>query len=95
MTARPDPFRVHVADQVLAALADVAPMPLSTPAIQQRTGYGIRHGQLVYQVLARLAAEGRAEKVTARTKPCYWRALAPVTSLPPLTVRTDPGGREP
>jgi hypothetical protein len=42
------PFKVHVADQVLAALAEAAPMPLSTPALQDRTGYGPRHGQLVY-----------------------------------------------
>ena len=36
------PFRVHVTDQVLAALAEAAPMPLSTREIQDRTGYGVR-----------------------------------------------------
>lgn len=64
MTARRDPFRTHVADQVLAALAETAPMPLSTPAVQDRTSYGVRYGQLVYQVLTRLAAAGEVEKIT-------------------------------
>jgi hypothetical protein len=90
MTARPDSFRVHVADQVLAALAEAAPMPLSTPQVQERTGYGVRHGQLVYQVLTRLTAAGQVERSAAPgVKPVCWRTLAPVTSLPPLTVCTD------
>ena len=90
MTARPDSFRVHVADQVLAALADADPAPLSTPAIQDRTGYGMRYGQLVYQVLTRLAAARQVEKITAPgTKPVYWRRLAPMISLPPMTVRPE------
>ena len=46
MSARPDPFKVHIADQVLAALAETAPLPLSTPAIQDRTGYGMRYGEI-------------------------------------------------
>jgi hypothetical protein len=90
------PFKVHVADQVLAALAEAAPMPLSTPAIQDRTGYGPRHGQLVYTVLTRLAASGEVEKITTPgVKPVYWRRLAPVITLPPLTVRSDRGRRRP
>jgi hypothetical protein len=90
MTARPDPFRTHVADQVLAALAEAAPMPLSTPAIEGRTGYGRRHGQLVYIVLTRLAACGDVEKIASPgVKPVYWRRLAPLVSLPPVTVRGD------
>jgi hypothetical protein len=85
------PFRVHVADQILAALAETAPMPLSTPAIQDRTGYGMRHGQLVYQLLTRLAAAGEVEKITTPgVKPVYWRRLAPLISLPPMTI-TRPG----
>ncbi len=96
MTARPDPFRTHVADQVLAALAETAPLPLSTPAIQDRTGYGMRYGQLVYTVLTRLAAAGEVEKIaTPGVKPVYWRRLAPVISLPPLTVRSDRDRRRP
>ncbi len=96
MTARPDPFKVHVADQVLAALAEAAPMPLSTPALQNRTGYGPRHGQLVYQLLTRLAAAGEVEKITTPgVKPVYWRRLAPVIALPPLTVRSDWDRRRP
>lgn len=84
------PFRVHVADQILAALGDSAPMPLSTPAIQVRTGYGPRYGQLVYQLLTRLAASGEIEKIsTPGVKPVYWRRLAPQICLPPLTVCTD------
>lgn len=39
-TARLSPFRVHVADQILAALTEAAPLPLSTMAIEDRTGYG-------------------------------------------------------
>ena len=66
MSARPDPFKVHIADQVLAALAETAPLPLSTPAIQDRTGYGMRYGQLVYTVLTRLAAAGEVEKIATR-----------------------------
>ncbi len=65
MTARPDPFRTHVADQVLAALAETAPMPLSTPAVQDRTSYGVRYGQLVYQVLTRLPARWRRSRPRA------------------------------
>ena len=96
MSARPDPFKVHIADQVLAALAEAAPMPLSTPAIQDRTGYGLRYGQLVYTVLTRLAAAGEVEKLsTPGVKPVYWRRLAPVISLPPLTVRSDRDRRRP
>jgi hypothetical protein len=83
MTARPDPFRSHVAGQVLAALAEAAPMPLSTPDVERHTGYGRRHGQLVYIVLTRLAASGDVEKIaTPGVKPVYWRRLAPHVSLP-------------
>ena len=90
MTGRPDPFRIHVADQVLAALAE-AQAPMSTPAIQYETGYGVRYGQLVYTVLTQLAKAGEVEKITAPgTKPVYWRRLAPVIDLPPMTVRSDP-----
>ena len=96
MTARPDPFKVHVANQVLAALAEAAPMPLSTPAVEDRTGYGRRHGQLVYTVLTRLAASGDVEKIaTPGVKPVYWRRLTPLVSLPPMTVCTDRGRRRP
>lgn len=94
MSARPDPFHLHVADQVLAALADADPMPLSTPQLQERTGYGTRYGQLVYQVLTRLAKSGQVERSAAPgVKPVYWRTLATSeidpASLPPLTVRPE------
>ena len=90
MTARPDPFKVHVADQVLAALAEAAPLPMSTPDVERRTGYGRRYGQLVYIVLTRLAASGVVEKIaTPGVKPVYWRRLTPLVSLPPMTVRSD------
>ncbi len=96
MTARPDPFKTHVADQVLAALAEAAPLPLSTPDVEKRTGYGRRHGQLVYTVLTRLAACGAVEKIaTPGIKPVYWRRLAPVISLSPMKVRSDRGRRRP
>ena len=96
MTARPDPFKVHVADQVLAALAEAAPMPMSTPDVERHTGYGRRHGQLVYTVLTRLTAAGDVEKIaTPGVKPVYWRRLAPQVSLPPMTVRSDRGRRRP
>ena len=82
---------MHVADQVLAVLAEAAPMPLSTPQVQERTGYGVRYGQLVYTVLTRLAAAGQGGggPPAPGVKPVYWRTLAPVISLPPLTVCTD------
>ncbi len=90
MTAPPDPFKTHVADQVLAALGEAAPMPLSTPALQQRTGYGIRHGQLVYIVLGQLAKAGEVEKITTPgVKPVFWRRLGPQVSLPPVKVCKD------
>ncbi len=96
MTAPLDPFKVHVADQVLAALAEAAPMLLSTPALQDRTGYGPRYGQLVYTVLGQLAKAGEVEKITAPgVKPVYWRRLAPLVSLPPMTVRSDRDRRRP
>ena len=95
MSAQLSAFRVHVTDQVLAALAEAAPMPLSTPQIQDRTGYGMRYGQLVYQLLTRLAAAGEVEKVTARAKPCYWRTLATQVSPPPMTVCSDRDRRRP
>lgn len=93
MTARPDPFRTHVADQVLAALA-ASSRPMSTPQIQDATGYGARYGQLVYQVLTQLLAAGHVERLGAR-RPVYWRRIRPPVSLPPMTVRSDRGRRRP
>ena len=58
-TARLTPFRVHVADQILAALTEASPLPLSTMAIEDRTGYG---RGLVYQMLTRLASAGDVEQ---------------------------------
>jgi hypothetical protein len=93
MTARPDPFRTHVADQVLAALA-ASSRPMSTPQVQEATGYGVRYGQLVYTVLTRLLAAGEVEKLGA-TKPVYWRRVRPLVSLPPVTVCTGRDRRRP
>lgn len=90
MTARPDPFRTHVADQVLAALAEAAPAPMPTPAVQYETGYGARYGQLVYIVLTQLARAGKVAKASPPgVSPCYWRRLAPVINLPRMSVRSD------
>ncbi len=73
--ARLSPFRVHVTDQILAALAEAAPEALSTPALEDRTGYGTDYGHLVYQLLTRLASAGAVDKNTPPgTRPCYWRA---------------------
>jgi hypothetical protein len=93
VTARPSPFHDHVADQVMAALADAYPGPLSTPDIQAATGYGIRHGQLVYSMLTRLARDGQVRRTSGPgVKPVHWaRTAAPVT-LPPMTV-ADPDRR--
>ena len=92
MSARPSPFHVHVGDQVLAVLA-AAGTPMSTPDLQVATGYSPRYGQLVYNTLARLAAAGQVEKITTRgVKPAFWRRLAPVIALPPLTITTDHEG---
>ena len=79
----------------MAVLAESAPMPLSTTAIQDRTGYGVRYGQLVYTVLTRLATAGQVERSAGRVTPVYWRRLAPVICLPPLTVCTDQDRRRP
>jgi hypothetical protein len=96
VTARPDPFKTHVADQVLAALAEAAPLPVSTPDVERRTGYGRRHGQLVYIVLTQLAKAGEVEKIaTPGVKPVYWRRLAPVITLAPVKVRSDRDRRRP
>jgi hypothetical protein len=96
VTARPDAFHVHVGDQVLAALAEMSPRPLSTPDIAERTGYGARYGQLVYTVLARLAAAGEVEKLTTPgTRPVFWRRLRPLVSLPPMDVCSDRDRRRP
>jgi hypothetical protein len=96
VSARPDPFKVHVADQVLAALAEAAPLPLSTPDVEQRNGYGHRHGQLVYIVLGQLARAGQVEKITAPgVKPVYWRTLVTQVSLPPMAVCSDRDRRRP
>ena len=74
-TAGLSAFRVHVTDQVLAALAEAAPEALSTTAVEARTGYGRSHGPLVYQLLARLAAAGAVDKITPPgIRPCFWRA---------------------
>jgi hypothetical protein len=96
MTARPDPFKTHVADQVLAALAEAAPLPLSTPDIERRTGYGRRYGQLVYTVLGQLAKADEVEKIaTSGVKPVCWRRLTPVITLPAVKVRSDRDRRRP
>jgi hypothetical protein len=93
MTSRPDPFKIHVADQVLAALT-ASSRPMSTPQVQEATGYGVRYGQLVYTVLTRLVAAGEVEKLGA-TKPVYWRRVLPLVSLPPMTICTDRDRRRP
>jgi hypothetical protein len=90
VSARPGPFKVHVTDQILAALAE-SDLPLPTPAIEDRTGYGRRHGQLVYTLLTQLARRGEVEKITAPgTKPVYWRRLTAAVSLPPV-ITEAPG----
>lgn len=56
----------------------------------------MRYGQLVYQVLTRLAAAGEVEKITPPGgKPVYWRRLTPQVGLPPVTVCSDCGRRRP
>ena len=90
MSAPLNTFKVHVTDQVLAALAEAAPMPLSTPQIQDRTGYGVRYGQLVYTVLTRLEATREVARATPPgVRPVCWRRLAPQICLPPLIVCSD------
>jgi hypothetical protein len=74
----------------MAALADAWPGPLSTPDVQTATGYGVRYGQLVYQVLIRLARDGRVRRTsTPGVSPAYWARTAAPIALPPLTVCTD------
>ena len=74
-------FRVHVADQLLAALA-ASDLPLPTPELETLTGYDKRFGPLAYQVLACLARAGEVERVNPGQKPAYWRRTAPVPSVP-------------
>lgn len=73
---------VHVTDQILAVLNEASPLPLSTRQIEERTGYGVRYGQLTYRMLQRLARRGEVEKWEAARSPwlggsrcCYWRRL--------------------
>lgn len=87
MSARLIPFRVHVADQVLAALGE-AGTPLSTAQIEERTGYGKRHGQLAYQVLNSLAVAGLVKRVNPGARPGYWQRTAPPAALPVITETT-------
>jgi hypothetical protein len=93
VTARPDPFKTHVADQILAALAG-ADLPMSTPALEDATGYGRRHGQLVYNLLAAMARRGEVERISfPGTKPVYWRRTTAPAVLPAGITQTP--GEEP
>jgi hypothetical protein len=68
------PFSVHVTDQVLAVLAEAWPLPVPTGEIEDRTGYGPRHGQVAYRMLQRLARLGEVEKIVMPdVKSRYWR----------------------
>jgi hypothetical protein len=84
------PYMTHVADQVLAALGGPDSIPLSTPAVQDLTGYGPRYGQLVYRALTELVAAGQVEKLNAGRKPVFWRRLTAMTEMPVITL-TRPG----
>jgi hypothetical protein len=66
-------------------------VPLPTRAIEERTGYGPRYGQLVYRILNQLAAAGQVEKINTRRKPVYWRRLAPLPPVPTVTGLGDSG----
>ena len=74
------PRSVHVTDQILAVLAGEYPLPVPTREVEERTGYGIRYGQLTYRLLQRLARRGEVEKITVPDmKSRYWRLAAPGT----------------
>jgi hypothetical protein len=90
------PFHVHLADQVQAALAAAHPRALSAAQIQVEVAYGMRYLKTIRVLLAELAADGAVEKITPPgTRPAFWRHTAPVTCLPPLTVRSDLDGGRP
>ncbi len=94
MTARPDPFRIHVADQVARRAgrgghADVHPADPGRHRLRPAVRPAGLHG-------ADPAGQaGEVEKIAAPGKPVYWRRLAPLISLPPMTVCTDRDRRRP
>ena len=70
LTAR----NLAVTDQILAVLAESYPLPVSTHEVEERTGYGVRHGQLTYRMLQRLADHGEIEKICLpEMRSRYWR----------------------
>jgi hypothetical protein len=74
-----------VTAKILQVLAEAA-APLSTGEIEEATGYGIRHGQLCYRMLCRLARLGALIKITwPDVRSRYWQL--PAASLPPAGGR--------
>jgi hypothetical protein len=74
---------------VLAAAAT----PLPTRDIEKATGYGIRHGQLCYRMLSRLARRGALVKITLPdVRSRYWQL--PAASPVPLGGRKAHAYRE-
>ena len=72
--AKLTPQNVAVTDQILAVLDEAYPLPASTGEVEERTGYGIRYGQLAYRMLQRLADLGEVEKITVpEMRSRYWR----------------------
>jgi len=75
-----------VTDQILAVLREAAE-PVPTGEIEDRTGCGIRYGQLCYRMLRRLERLGQVEKIELRDmKSRYWR-LAGGPAFAPEPVR--------
>jgi hypothetical protein len=76
------PLAAAATEAIRRVLTDAYPMPLSTPQVEEQTGYGIRYGQLCYRMLCRLVARGEAEKISVEDSRCrYWR-LEPAAAPP-------------
>jgi hypothetical protein len=85
------PRNVHVTDQILAVLASEYPLPVSTPTVEERTGYGPRYGQLTWRMLDRLTRRGEIEKITVPDmKSWYWPFVAPPQTVPRSALNAGP-----
>ena len=74
---------IHITDQLLAALADEAPLPVSTSALLGKLGLR-GYDNTVNRLLNRLAKRGQIEKwgPMGDIRCCYWRSLGEVEPKP-------------
>jgi hypothetical protein len=86
MTLR-SPRSIRADALVRAALAAAWPLPVPTGTVEERVG--MPRDPVVLRMLNRLAASGKAEKMTVPdVKSLYWRLAAP----PQVLLAREPGG---